>query len=569
MNINTNTILNTLMSKVDSTLKAKIEKLSVDGKIDLSSVVKEKGIQTLLSQLFKNISTGTKNKAEVVNLLENSKQSLKFKNISTDLKQIINLVKIELKNTPELEKLTTLLKTSLLDIKNIDEKIIKSNFQNSGVFLESKLAKSNESVSSNLKNMLGQLNDKLKILSSLDKTMQNVPNDVKIQKMPNITSENKSEIASQKIPNITSEVKNETVSQKISNMTADVKSDVKFQKILNISTAVKSDVKLDVQNILTKIESSQQTPKIDTQLNILKTVLVDINKLEQKFVKLDIKNEITVNLKEVVQQVKNNILTNSFQNINKSILLIKDQLENIKSNNITEVKSEIKKIDTKINTLNNEKNVEIKAAVIKDLIQHTSKVVDKINNANIQELLKNNISNLKNITGDMKTIMLQIKEVVEQQNSTESVSKELKNNVDKVLSQIDYYQLSSYSSNSNHSYLSFLQDDVEDVDVKFNNVNNDEFSCLIHLSLKEKGDLKILLQLDKKSGLNINIGVEQKEFKLMIQDALQKLRLQINSLGLSILSLNIFDLDDDVKKSTELKAYGNNQNLDFGLDIKC
>ena len=106
------------------------------------------------------------------------------------------------------------------------------------------------------------------------------------------------------------------------------------------------------------------------------------------------------------------------------------------------------------------------------------------------------------------------------------------------------------------------------MDIKFNNKNNEEFSCLIHLSLKEKGDLKILLQLDKNNGLNINIGVEQQEFKLMIQETLQKLRLQINSLGLSILSLNIFDLDEELQKSNELKAYGDNQNIDFGLDIK-
>lgn len=568
MNINTNTLMNALLSKVDPTLKAKIEKLSVDGKVDLSAVVKDKGIQTLLSGLFNDISTGTKSKAQVVSLLENSKQSLKFKNISTDIKQIINLIKIELKNNPEIEKLTTLLKASMVDIKNIDEKILKSTFQNSGIFLESKLAKSNETVSSNLKNLLGQLNDKLKILNSLDKTIATVPNDPKMQKIPNIGSEVKMELKSLQTPNILTEPKIETTSQKIINMATELKSDSKFQKILTISNEVKSDIKLDVQNILKKIESSQQTPKVETQLNTLKAALSDIKNLEQKFVKLDIKNEITQNLKEVVQQVKNNILNTSLQSINKTIIQVKDQLENIKSNNITEVKNDVKKLDGKIETLNNEKNIEVKSAVIKDLIQTTTKVVDKINNSNIQELLKNNISNLKNISGDLKTIMLQIKEVVDQSNNSDTVSKELKNNVDKILSQIDFYQLSSYSSNSNHSYVSFLQDDIEDMDIKFNNKNNEEFSCLIHLSLKEKGDLKILLQLDKKSGLNINIGVEQKEFKMMIQDTLQKLRVQINSLGLSILSLNIFDLEDELQKSNELKAYGDNQNLDFGLDIK-
>ena len=555
MNINTNALLNTLMSKVDSSLKAKIEKLSVDGKVDLSSIAKDKGIATLLSQLFKDVSTGTKNKAEVVSLLENSKQSLKFKDISTDIKQIINLVKVELKNNPELDKLTNVLRSTLLDIKNIDEKILKSTFQNSGVFMESKLAKSNESVSDNLKNLLGQLNDKLKILNSLEKTMPTLANSTKMQNISNVLDGKNSISQSQNL--------NATV-----NISSAVKSVDILQNQQNISASIKSEIKADVQDILKKVESAQHLPKIESQLNALKIVSADIQTLEQKLVKLEIKNEITLNLKELTQQAKNNILNNSFQNLNRSILFINDQLENIKSNNITEIKNDVKKLDIKLETINNEKNIEVKMSLTKDLIENTSRIIEKIGTSNIQELLKNNISNLKNISGDLKTVILQIREIIEQQSNSETVSKELKNNVDKILSQIDYYQLSSYSSNSNHSYLSFLQDDLEDVDIKFNNENNNEFSCMIHLSLKEKGDLKILLQLDKKSGLNINIGVEQTEFKMMIQDALQKLRIQINSIGLSLISLNVFDLENESNVSNELKAYGNNQNLDFGLDIK-
>ena len=568
MNINTNALLNTLMTKVDSTLKTKIEKLSVDGKVDLSSITKDKGIATLLSQLFKDVSSGTKNKADVVSLLENSKQSLKFKNISTDIKQILNLVKIELKNSPELDKLTSLLRSTLLDIKNIDEKILKSTFQNSGVFLESKLAKSNESVSDNLKNLLVQLNDKLKVLNSLDKLSVNIPNNTKTQMMSNLNVDEKIANTTQQNSNTSSGMKSEILSQKISNIAAEIKNTGVLQSQLNLANPIKNEIKLDIQNILNKIESSQHIPKVETQLNTLKIILTDIQALEQKFIKFGIKNEMPLNLKELVESVKNNILNNSSQTISKTILTITEQLENIKSNNITEIKSEIKRLDGKLDIINNEKNLENKITLLRDLIQTTSRIIDKISSLNIQDLLKNNLGIIKNISGDLKTIMLQVKEIVEQQSNAEITSKELKNNVDKILSQIDYYQLSSYSSNSNHSYLSFLQDDLEDVDIKFNNINNDEFSCLIHLSLKEKGDLKILLQLDKKSGININIGVEQLEFKMKIQNALQNLRVKINSIGLSLISLNVFDLNDESKTSQNIKAYGDNQNLDFGLDIK-
>jgi len=611
MNINTNALLNNLLTKVDSSLKAKIDKLSTDGKVDISTMAKGKGIESLLNDLFKDISTGSKTKTDVNNLLENSKQSLKFKNITSELKQIVNLLSKEFKGTPEIEKLTSLLKTSMVDIKNVDEKILKSNFQNSGVFLESKLATSKESVSTNLKNLLSQLNDKIKILNSIDTSsskesstglkqnttltnsllkdesssskvvntnlkeesildkLSTPQKDVGLAKQQNISTQSTSEPRS----NLQNEVKNTTLvetntyTSKISKLFSEIKNDLSLQKVLNLSSEVKSDVKLDVQNILKKVESLPQLAVVDKQLNILQTVNTDIRNLEQKFVKLDIKNDVTLNLKELAQQAKNNILNNTNQALDKSIILVKNQLENMKSTNLTEIKTDVKNIESKIEKLHIEKAIEPKTAILKEIIQNTSNTLNKIDMGNIKELLKNNISELKNISGDLKTIMLQVKEVIEQSSNSESTSKEIKTAVDKVLSQIDYYQLSSYSSNSNHSYLSFLQDDVEDVDIKFNNVD-DEFSCLIHLSLKEKGDLKILLQLDKNSSILINIGVEKNEFKTMIQDALQTLRIQINSLGLSISDLNIFDLDEETNKSPKLNAYSDNQNLDFGVDIK-
>ena len=124
MNINTNTLLNAMLTKIDPSVKDKIEKLSVDGKVDLNSLVKDKGIQSLLSGLFKDIATGVKNKSEVATILENNKNTLQFKNISNDIKQIINSLKTELPQTQQLEKLTTLLKNSLVDIKTIDQQEI-------------------------------------------------------------------------------------------------------------------------------------------------------------------------------------------------------------------------------------------------------------------------------------------------------------------------------------------------------------------------------------------------------------------------------------------------------------
>ena len=73
--------------------------------------------------------------------------------------------------------------------------------------------------------------------------------------------------------------------------------------------------------------------------------------------------------------------------------------------------------------------------------------------------------------------------------------------------------------------------------------------------------------LEKKTNLNINIGIEHLEFKQKIQNNLQKLRSGINSIGLSLQSLNIFDINNN--PNTPSNIYNTSDNLSFGLDIKA
>ena len=64
---NKNTLLNMLSTKTNNLantqiLKTKIEKLSVDGTIDIGTLTKDKTIGTLLHQLFKDIMGGVRTK---------------------------------------------------------------------------------------------------------------------------------------------------------------------------------------------------------------------------------------------------------------------------------------------------------------------------------------------------------------------------------------------------------------------------------------------------------------------------------------------------------------------------
>lgn len=562
MNINTNTLLNSLLSnsKMADTLKSTLANLSnsTNGNedVDIATLAKDKGVQTLLIQLFKDISSGMKNKSDIATLLENSKNSLQFKNITADLKEITKLVQSELKNTPEVDKLVKVLQNSLLDINSIDEKVLKNKLINSGVFLESKLVEQSKSVSQNLNELVKQLNTKLNLLTLVSK---DIANSTQMQTNVNSINQNTQDI----------KIASQVLQTPLKNL--DLPDDVKLK------------LQSSIQTILKTIESSQQPNiSIDKSFTILKNALTQIDDLEKNLSSLNVKNEIGLNLKEVVSQVKNNFLLNSFLGLERTVKLIQTQIENLDSKTTLPIKQDIENLASKLKTLNPEtiknqpqisqdnKTIETKIINTKELVVETNRLIEKISNLEIRDLLKNNLGNIKNIQEDIKAVLLQLKEVVEKNNNIlDTQPKELKAHIDKLLLQIDYYQLSSFSTNSNNSFINFLQDDIEDVDIKFNNQNEDEFSCVINLTLQHYGDLKILLQLDKKVGLGINIAVEQKEFKEMIQAKLQNLRSKINSIGLALVGLNVFDLADEKKRSSELKGYANTDGLNFGLDIKA
>ncbi len=300
MNINTSSLLSFLEPKLTNNIKSKINALSVDGKVDLGLALKDKSLQSILNNLFKDILTNIKSKSTVNNLLTNSKNLLDLKNIPQDIKAII----VQTAKNPVLIEQNKQLKSFLLDIKNLDEKSIKTAISNSGVFLESKLLKNEQNPSSDLKAVLLQL-----------------------------------------------------------------------------------------------------SKEID---------------------------------------------------------------------------------DPRIN---------------------------------------------------------------------------------KIISQIEYHQLLSFTSYSNNTFLPFLWDNVEDGSVDISSNNKEQFTCNIHLKLKEYGELKAMLLLEKSNTLTLNMRIEDKSFKNKIQNNLQLLRQKLNNIAINISSINILSLNEE--KSYEKKAYESNNTISYGTDIKA
>ena len=610
MNINTATILNLISPTTNPAMKEKIESLSVNGKINLENISKDKGIQTLLSGLFKDITTGAQSKENIASLLQNNKQNFSFKNLSEDIKTLIKFIQTDSTTNSKLETQLASLKSSLIDIKNIDEKIIKSNVSNSGVFLESKLAQQVIPVSKNVEQLLATIKGQLSI-SSAPLIQSNLPKDIKMEiksAIENIlkdiktlkletnpqnqstlltkidtqikavqqnlqqNGQNTLKIETPKMDNIN------TIATQLKDQVAVLNGALNTNGIqqqltqLQTNSKVVPDLKLEIKNAVESLLRDIKNVKVEQnpikQMQNLSTLETKILTTQQNTTTPVMKNEIIPNIKELFLNLKEQILNKNFAEIKSGFTVLEEKVATLNEQIVgsKNIKSDISNTLEQLRSFNVAKTPQQQQLVLQNILNNTQAIQAKVDTLP-QVLFENNLSKTTNFINDLKITASIIEEYTK--NSNEPITKELKTIIDKINTQIDFYQLLSYSTNSTHTYLSFLQDEIEDSDIRFNKNNDESFSCQINLSLKKYGDLKILMILDNKSNININIGLEQEEFKSKVQENLQKLRVGINSIDLLLQSLNIFSLNSSEQKSIR-NSYGNSStNLNLGLDIKA
>lgn len=622
MNINTATILNLLSPKLNSVVKEKLDSLSVDGKINMGAVSKDKSIQTILSGLLKDISTGANSKENVTSLLQNNKQNFSFQNLTEDIKTLIKNIQTDPLTSGKLESQLASLKSSLIDIKNIDEKMIKTNVSNSGILLESKLAQQTIPLAKSVEQLISLLKGQLDITTS-SKVTTTISKDLKseiktaieniLKNIKNIKVETNPQNQSSSLNKISLDMKalQQTIlktgqtpiqyeTPKMDNIDS-LKSHLKDQlgvlngsintntlqsKItsLEANSVLPKDIKLEVKNAIESLlkdfknvkgeQNSQKAMQsllpLETKIN---TLLQNLTNLEVKIPSLQttnfptLKSDIITTMKDLFVNLKEQITNKSFTDIKNIFTLIESKITPLVEQNITakSIKNDLS------NTLELFKSVTTDSAskqqtVLQNILSSSQVFQSKIDTLP-QVLFENNLSKTANFINDLKMTSAVIEEFI--RNSNEPATKELKTIIDKINTQIDFYQLLSYSTNSTHTYLSFLQDGIEDADIRFNKNSENSFSCQINLTLKEHGDLKILMILDNKKNITINIGLEQEKFKTTVQENLQKLRMGINNIDLLIQSLNIFSINSSEQTSIQ-NSYGNSDNsFSFGLDIKA
>ncbi|MDK2061689.1 flagellar hook-length control protein FliK [Aliarcobacter butzleri] len=549
---NNNKVLNDVLKEADS---KNLEQMVKNSTSSTSA-------STILKELFTSLKDGTKSNTTIENMLKNSATFKELGNVSTNLSSLVD----ELSTDENLQKFKPVLENFLKDVKNIDANALKEQIKNSGIFLESKLS---QTPNSKLENVLTQLQNLVKDINTpqakqvnelIDKLLQNIKTqtntNTQITQNQTATNEftNNLKTLTSSLQNLNNSL-NPTQTQNLSNLANQLKS------LINEGTLVES-----------KIENS--TNLTDKTTNLANNTTL--------------KDSINLQTKELLTQIKNDIIQNPNMVQNKNILPMIDNLlkmDNLFSKNDT-IQNFLANSNSSGNlstfTSNFASNLSPLLTTLKESLEtlnpnnthlqnHLTKLVDKVEHI-IQDLATTPNGKIDTkVSEDMKTVLLQMQD--ELASKTDPKSLEVAKQVDRLLTQIDLHQLTSLVSNSNYVYLPFFWEMLEDGSIEMKQKDEEKFFCQINLTLKDFGKVDLMLGLYDKNKLDLTIYAQREHFKTAIRENMQQLKIALNSVELIPVNVKLLDMKEDNKESskptqTYINNY-NNQDLSSGIDIRA
>ena len=589
MFISSNNLLNILIPNDNKVLKEALKE--ADSKT-LEQMVKNNSgsVNDVLKNLFENLKNGTKSNASIENMLKNTSALKDLGNVSTNLSNLLESVSKD----ESLQKFKPILESFLKNIKDLDANTLKEQLKNSGVFLESKLA---TTPNAKLENILTQIQNLVKeintpqakqvgeLLTKLLQTPQNQANSTNADFTNNLKS------LTTALQNLNSSL-TPSQTQNLSTLTNQLKT------LVNTGTLVESKIENSVP-LDRSVQSSTQgniQPNTQAPIQNLKDTLSSLQNLQSKDIltaqikenpntllqNIQIKDSINVQTKDLLLQIKADILQNpTLQNRNilpmiDNLLKMPDlfakgeNLQNLTStNNLSTFSNNfMSNLSPLLTTL--KENLESLNPSNSNLQNHLTKLVDKVEHL-IQDLVNNPKGEVK-VAEDMKTVLLKMQD--ELATKTDIKSQDLAKQVDKLLTQIDYHQLASLTSNANNVYLPFLWEMLEDGNISMKKTEEEKFYCQINLTLKDFGKVDLMLALYDKNKLDLTIYAQREHFKIALRDNMQQLKVALNSVDLIPVNIKLLDLKEEkgiVEEPVKIYAnngYNDNFNSSSKIDIR-
>jgi len=151
---------------------------------------------------------------------------------------------------------------------------------------------------------------------------------------------------------------------------------------------------------------------------------------------------------------------------------------------------------------------------------------------------------------------------------SENDDKEVQKQANKMITQIEYFQLNSYLNNSIYTYLPFDWESFDGGDIEFKKEKNKQYTCHIHLELKEYGKVNInLLYDDEGNYLSIGFFLENNELKEKMSNQLQFLRKSLKEVGVHIQNISLIDIKEK-SNDERLNLFATGDSIEnIGLDM--
>lgn len=161
MEITNNTLLNIILPNDNKVIRDTLKQADIN---QLANSSKDASVQHLLNNLFNDITNGTKSNETIVNMLKNSNVFNELNNFPKELQSLSNLVR----NDPTLNAFQSKIETFMVNINQMDENNLKTQINNSGVFLESKINASLGNLPNTITNTLLELKQALQNLPQVN-----------------------------------------------------------------------------------------------------------------------------------------------------------------------------------------------------------------------------------------------------------------------------------------------------------------------------------------------------------------------------------------------------------------
>ncbi|TXE78905.1 flagellar hook-length control protein FliK [Campylobacter peloridis] len=292
----------------------------------------------------------------------------------------------------------------------------------------------------------------------------------------------------------------------------------------------------------TQKPNSENTNKLENNKN---------NNLENNTTKAQeiASSKITTDNKNLIEEIfKQNVSKNLnfsqnsqeeiLTNINKELGLISRKLNEV-------LKSlDPKSFDAK-NSLDDIKNIEKKLEVsIKDLNKITQKNTTQIN-AELQQDIKSTLLQVSNLAKNLE-------------------NESILNQANRLIVQLEFNQLLSLANNSLHTFLPFFWEDLEKSNVVFKRGKKDKFYAQINLEFEKLGKINVFLSLSNDKYIDINMMVENINFRKKLYERAHELKKALNQAGL--LSSNFF-ISDIVKSKFQNQEEYNDFNMGFNTRV--